>query len=165
MIKYSVHENVIREYQMMKKAGFIERDGLSALDEDGVPREMISLHIQGNTYGIRAEELVRVITGTIMARIERIEHNWKASIGGYAGKVQVSKSGKALNIELTDGNRYTISLDSVHRVFVKRDRFAPIVEIPSVTSYIINKNHRITEFCEVTTYPRTLYEQGSQITA
>lgn len=150
---------------MMKKAGYIERGGLSALDEDGVPREMIGLHIHGITYGIRADALIQVITGAVNARIERIERNWKDYMGGYAGRVQVSKSGKALNIDLSRGDRYTVSLDSVRRVMVKRERFAIIVEIPAGIPIMMKKNRLITEFGELSHHPCTPYDLSGEIAA
>lgn len=151
---------------MMKKAGYIERSGLLALDEEGVPREMICLHIQGKQFGVRADTLVRLVTGAAPAAyIERIEKNWQAYIGAYAGKVRVSKSGKALNIEFADGNRYTLSIGAVHRVIVKRDRFASIVEIPVEVPCIINKNHLITEFGVVSPCPRSQYQLSREIAA
>jgi uncharacterized protein YaiE (UPF0345 family) len=150
---------------MMKKAGYIERGGLSALDEEGVPREMIGLHIQGTTYGIRADALIGVITGAMTARIERIERNWKEYMGGYAGRVQVSKSGKALNIELSKGNRFTVSLDSVRRVMVKRERFATIVEIPAGIPFIMKKNRLITEFGELSHHPCPPFDLSGEIAA
>ncbi|MDD1711794.1 MAG: hypothetical protein LUQ69_01340 [Methanoregulaceae archaeon] len=148
---------------MMKKAGYIERGGLSALDEDGIPREMISLSIHGTIYGIRAEALIRVITGAMNARIERIERNWKECVGGYAGRVRVSKSGKALNIELSAGCRYTVSLDSVRRVMVKRERFATIVEIPAGIPSVMKKNHLITEFGEFSHHPCTSFDLSGEV--
>lgn len=150
---------------MMKKAGYIERGGLSALDEDGVPREMIGLHIHGTTYGIRADALIRAITGAMHARIERIERNWKEYVGGYAGRVQVSKSGKALNIDLSGGERYTVSLDSVRRVLVKRERFATIVEIPVTIPFTMKKNRLITEFGELSRHPCTTFDLSGEIAA
>jgi hypothetical protein len=150
---------------MMKKAGYIERGGLSALDEDGVPREMIGLHIHGTTYGIRADALVRVFTGATTLRIERIERNWKEYMCGFAGRAQVSKSGKALNIELSGGNRYTVSLDSVRRVIVKRERFATIVEIPDTTAFTMKKNRLITEFGDLSRHSCTPFDLSGEIAA
>jgi uncharacterized protein YaiE (UPF0345 family) len=150
---------------MMKKAGYIERGGLTALDEDGVPREMIGLHIHGTSFGIRADALIRVITGAMNARIERIERNWKEYMGGYAGNVRVSKSGKALNIDLFGGNRYTVSLDSVRRVMVKRERFATIVEIPAGIPSTMKKNRLISEFGELSHHSYTPFDISGEIAA
>jgi hypothetical protein len=157
--------DIIRDRKMMKKAGYIERCGSSALDEHGVPCEIIAFHIQGATFGVRSDALIGAVTGGTAARIERIQRNWKDYMEGYAGRVQVSKSGRALNIELFTGDKFTVALDAVRDVIVKRARFATIVQIPDRSLFAPQKDHRITEFGEIAPHSYQAFEIFGKLTA
>jgi hypothetical protein len=157
--------DIVRDRKMMKKAGYIERCGWAALDEHGVPCEIIALHIQGATFGVRSDALIGAVTGGIAARIERIQRNWKDYMEGYAGRVMVSKSGRALNIEFFSGDKFTVSLDAVRDVIVKRARFATIVQIPDRSLFAPQKDHRITEFGEISPHSCQAFEISGKLTA
>lgn len=115
---------------MMRKAGFLERNGRTALDEDGTPCEIVEVRIAGVRYGVRASELSRAINGTVSARVERLRQNWKPYLGGISGLAIRSRSGRALNFEMISGEKFTISLDGVCAVLTRRERYAVVFAIP-----------------------------------
>ena len=66
------------------------------------PVEMLEVRIHGATlairFGSRRDALRR------NSHVERIGRNWMDYIGGLAGLAQISKSGKAINIDLVCGD-------------------------------------------------------------
>lgn len=132
---------------MMQKAGYIRRSGWSAIDNSGIPWEILEVRIHGATLAIRYQDLVKVLSGGMAARVERIGRNWMDYFGGLAGLAQVSKSGKAVNINLLCGDMFTVSLDSLRAVIEKQERFATVAEIPMKSDSFV-KNRLISEFSE-----------------
>jgi len=147
---------------MMQKAGYIRRCGWSAIDNSGVPWEMLEMRIHGATLAIRYADLVEVLSGGMAARVERIGRNWMDYIGGLAGLAQISKSGKAINIELICGDRFTVSLESLRAVIDKQERYAAVAEVPSKIRESFVKNRLISEFSglEGRTYNMPEMENG-----
>jgi hypothetical protein len=131
---------------MMQKAGYIRRNGWSAIDNAGVPWEMLEVRIHGATLAIRFEDLVEMLSGGIAARVERIGRNWMDYIGGLAGLARISKSGKAINIDLVCGDRFTVSLESVRAVIDRKERHAAVAEVPSQARAPSVRNRLISEF-------------------
>jgi hypothetical protein len=121
---------LVVEQKMMQKAGYLERNGRSALDDEGIPCEIVEIRIHGARYGIRVGELRRALNGGVSVRMERLRQNWKPYLGGIAGLIERSRSGRALNIEMIGGARFTLSLDSVCSVLSRKERFASVFEIP-----------------------------------
>ncbi len=124
---------------MISKAGYFQQNGYAALDDEGKPEHIAELNIHGTKYGIRIEELKEALYGRNPARVERVFQNWQQYLGGIAGLARISRSGKALNIELVEGGRYTVALDSLVSALSRRGVYASVGEIPeTVTSWDIS---------------------------
>lgn len=132
---------------MMKNAGYLQLNRHPVLDEDGTPVEILELYLYGTRLCIRVRDLRNALRYGMPARVEKIRRNWMAYIGGSAGQAQVSKSGKALNIELRNGERFTVALDSLHAVLCSRERYASVAVLPAVMNGHIARNRRITDYC------------------
>jgi hypothetical protein len=115
---------------MIPKAGYIQQNRYAALDDEGMPNQIAELNIHGIKYGIRLDELKEALYGRHPARVERVFQNWQQYLGGIAGLARISRSGKALNIELIEGGRFTISLDSLVSALSRRGMYASVGEIP-----------------------------------
>ncbi|MDD1718455.1 MAG: hypothetical protein LUQ25_00215 [Methanoregulaceae archaeon] len=115
---------------MMKKAGYLERNGRMALDDEGKPCEIVEIRIDGSRFGIRVPEMRRAIRGELSVRVERLHQNWKPYLGGIAGLAHRSRSGRALNVEMIGGDAFTLSIDAVCAVLSRKERFASVFEIP-----------------------------------
>jgi RNase P/RNase MRP subunit p29 len=134
---------------MMKNAGYLQLNRRPVLDEDGIPRDILELYLYGTRLCIRVHELRNALRSGVSARVEKIQRNWMAYIGGDAGHAQISKSGKALNIELRNGERFTVALDSLHAVLCSRERYASVAALPSVNTGPDARNRLITDYCPV----------------
>ena len=119
---------------MISKAGYFQQNGYAALDDEGMPNQIAELNIHGTKYGIRLDELREALYGRHPARVERVFQNWQQYLGGIAGLARISRSGKALNIELVEGGRYTVSLDSLVSALSRRGMYASVGEIPEPVS-------------------------------
>jgi RNase P/RNase MRP subunit p29 len=135
---------------MMKNAGYIQLNRRPVLDEDGVPLDILELYLYGTRLCIRVNELRNALRSGVSARVEKIQRNWMAYTGGNAGHAQISKSGKALNIEIRNGERFTVALDSLHAVLCSRERYASVAVLPSVMTGPDARNRLITDYCPVT---------------
>lgn len=136
---------------MLEKAGFMQKAKSVTIDEEGNPTEIIELVLDGNRFGISLEDLKRAIKGKISARTFRLRINWKQYVSTTAGLAYLSCSGKALNIELIDGNRYTVSLDSLKSLLCRRSSYAPVARLPMSSSIkyptIIGDYQRVLATC------------------
>jgi len=119
---------------MISKAGYFQQNGYVALDDEGLPTQIAELNIHGTKYGIRLDELKDALIGHHPARVERIFQNWQQYLGGIVGLAHISRSGKALNIELVEGGRFTVSLDSLVSALSRRGVYASVGEIPEPVS-------------------------------
>src|SRR5512136_1828534 len=115
---------------MMEKAGYLQRTGCRAFDNDGHSHEVLDLHICGARYAVRRSDLVRGISGRTLIQVEELTRNWEYYLGMTSGLAQVSVSGKALNIDLFGAGSYTLSLNTLRAVLFGRERLAVIVRIP-----------------------------------
>jgi hypothetical protein len=135
---------------MMKNAGYLQLNRRPVLDEDGIPLDILELYIYGTRLSVRVNELRTALRSGVSARVEKIQRNWMAYIGGIAGYAQISKSGKALNIELRNGERFTVALDSIHAVLCSRERYASVAALPSTGMTGSNaRNRLITDYFPV----------------
>jgi hypothetical protein len=64
------------------------------------------------------------------ARVERLRRNWRYYLDGVEGVAELSRSGKAVNIELFAAERYTISLRALRSVLSGEGRYAMVAEVP-----------------------------------
>jgi len=121
------------------------------IDEEGLPTEIVELVLDGKRFGIMMEDLSKAIRGKISARTFQLRINWKQYVSATAGLAYLSYSGKALNIELMDGSRYTVSLDSLKSLLCKRSSYAPVARLPmsSAIKYpsILGDSQRILATC------------------
>jgi hypothetical protein len=134
---------------MMKRAGYVQVNRRPVLSEEGVPLGILELHIYGARLCIRLGELREALYNGSVARVERIQWNWMAFIGARAGAAQVSKSGRALNIDLFNGERFTLALDSLQAVISCREKFASVAVLPPRFPENATRNRRITDYCPV----------------
>lgn len=130
----------------MQRAGYLTRDGKKVLDSDGVPCEILELHIFGARLCMLIDEVKGAIQRGTPAAVVRIKQNWMEYLGGKAGNAQVSRSGKALNIELVNGDRFTLSLDCLSEVLNYRERCARIMELSPQLPQETPRNRLITDF-------------------
>ncbi|WP_373838488.1 hypothetical protein [Methanospirillum sp.] len=136
---------------MLEKAGYMQKAKTVTIDEDGLPTEIIELVLEGKRFGIVMEDLKCAIRRRISARTFRLRINWKQYVSTTAGLVYLSYSGKALIIELIDGTRYTVSLDSLKSLMCRRSSYAPVARLPMSSaikySSISGDNQRILATC------------------
>lgn len=148
----------------MQRAGYLTRDGKKVLDSDGIPCEILELTIFGARLCMLIDEVKRSIQRGTPAAVVRIKQNWMEYLGGKAGNAQVSRSGKALNIELVNGDQFTLSLDSLIEVTNYRERYARIMELSPLPPQETARDRLITDF----TMPLQSYyssETADQMTA
>ena len=130
----------------MQRAGYLTRDGKKVLDGEGIPREVLELNIFGARLCILIDDLHIALQRGTPARVERIKANWMEYLGGQAGIAHPSRSGKALNIELVNGDRYTLSLESIREVLGYRERIARIMELPPLPQHEGARDRLITDY-------------------
>jgi hypothetical protein len=118
---------------MMEKAGYLQRTGIRALDNDRVMHEVIEIHIHGLRYALRRDGLAGAITGRVFVQVEELTHNWNYYLGSTCGLAQISMSGKALNLDLFNEGCFTVSLRALRNVMYGKDRYAFIMKIPEQT--------------------------------
>jgi hypothetical protein len=136
---------------MMKNAGYIQLNRRPVLSEEGVPLELLELHVFGTRLCIRLGELRQVLYHGSLAGVERIQWNWMAYVGSRAGIAHISKSGRALNIELFNGERFTLALDSLQAVLSCREKFATVAVLPPKILANGARDRRLTEYEPVQT--------------
>jgi hypothetical protein len=114
----------------MENVGYILMDRLRVLDGEGNEEEVLSLNIRGMRFGIRTSEMGDLLGDGDPARVERLRRNWRYYLDGVEGVAEVSRSGKAVNIELFAAERYTISLRALRSVLSGESRYAMVAEVP-----------------------------------
>ena len=134
---------------MMKNAGYLQLNRRPVLDEEGIPQDVLELYLYGTRLWIRINELRKALRSGLSVNVERIQRNWMAYIGKSAGHARISKSGKALNIDLSNGERFTVSLDSLHAVLCSRERYASIAVLPAPGTGQIVQNRKITDYSQL----------------
>jgi hypothetical protein len=114
----------------MENVGYILMDRSRVLDGEGNEEEVLSLSIRGMRFGVRTTEMEGLLEGGAQARVERLRRNWRFYLDGIEGVAEVSRSGKAVNIELFATDRYTISLRALRSVLSGESRYAMVAEVP-----------------------------------
>lgn len=130
----------------MKQAGYIQLNRRPVLGEDGAPLDILELHICRIRLCIRIHEIRAAVSKGTSARVEKLKWNWMAYTGGTVGCAQVSKSGKALNIDLHNGERFTLALDALHAVISCRERYASVAALPPRILPVEVRNRLITDY-------------------
>ena len=114
----------------MENVGYILMDRLKVLDGEGNEEEVLSLNIRGRRFGIRTADMKDLLGGEARARVERLRRNWRNYLDGVEGVAEVSRSGKAVNIELFATERYTIALRALRSVLSGESRYAMVAGVP-----------------------------------
>ena len=130
----------------MENVGYILMDRARVLDGEGGEEEVLSLNIRGVRYGIRTSDMEALLAGGGAGRVERLRRNWRYYLDGVEGVAELSRSGKAVNLELFGSRslepsglrnigfftseRYTISLRALQAVFSGGSRYAMVAEVP-----------------------------------
>jgi hypothetical protein len=147
----ALYTSFLREYPwqmktvMITKAGYLKQTGFAAIDDEGSPQEIVELMIYGAKFAIRQEELRDTLERHQTSRIEKIFQNWQRYLGGIAGLVRLSQSGRALIIEMVDGGRFTVPVDAVYSALCRRESFAPVGELPGPVSGWTGRGRRLAE--------------------
>jgi len=130
----------------MENVGYILMDRARVLDGEGGEEEVLSLNVRGIRFGIRTSDMDGLLAGGATARVERLRRNWRYYLDGVEGVAELSRSGKAVNIELSGSRglepsgvrkpgfftseRYTVSLRALRAVFSGESRYAMVAEVP-----------------------------------
>jgi hypothetical protein len=130
----------------MENVGYILMDRSRVLDGDGNEEEVLSLSIRGRRFGIRAMEMKALLGGGDPARVERLRRNWRFYLDGVEGVAELSRSGKAVNLELYSSRSlepsglrsvglsgsewYTVSLRALRSVLSGESRYAMVAGVP-----------------------------------
>jgi hypothetical protein len=130
---------------MITKAGYLKQTGFAAIDDEGSPQKIVELMIYGSKFAIRQGELRDTLERHQTSRIEKIFQNWQQYLGGIAGLVRLSQSGRALIIEMVDGGRFTVPVDAVYSALYRRESFAPVGELPGPVSGLMVRGRRLAE--------------------
>lgn len=115
---------------MMARTGFVQKGRESAADPRGKFWDILEFTISGGKYAVRMRDLPMAIQGKSFARIEGLERHRGLHLTGICGLAWLSSSGRAFNIELNDGERYTVPLILLRAVLHWRKRSAPVAKIP-----------------------------------
>ena len=118
----------------MEKAGYLQKTGYKAFDNQGRLHDVIELHIISVRYAIRRSDLANAISGHVLVQVEELTHNWNYYLGATSGLAQVSVSGKALNIDIFNEGSFTVSLRALGSVMYGKERHAFIMKIPEQVS-------------------------------
>lgn len=124
---------------MMKKAGYLRRSRHITKDYEGHEFWILELVIRGKRFALRTVEVRQALAGSFPARLEYLHQNWGQYTEGLAGYASLSHSRRALNISLSSGEGYTISVQSVQRALASPDYFASVASIKTKPT-----NHQIS---------------------
>jgi hypothetical protein len=130
----------------MENVGYILMDRSRVLDGEGNEEEVLSVSIRGIRFGIRVAEMEALLEGGGPARVERLRRNWRFYLDGVEGVAELSRSGKAVNlelyssrslepsglrsIELSASEFYTIALRALRSVLSHESRYAMVAGVP-----------------------------------
>jgi len=117
--------------------GYIRRSRATALDEHGVPIEVLELHLPGSTYAVRSDELRSALRGSFSARVFHVKRNWHTYLCGTFGICNLSLTKRAMNLTLFDGTRYTVSVRSLKSA-LSSSRYASVA---SLSTESVSLNH------------------------
>ena len=94
----------------MEKAGFLAVNNYNAVDSNGTGCTIVTCMLCGTRFAVRVGELRQACVGIVSARVEPLRNRQGQVLLGSAGTISLSRSGKALNIELVNGDRFTVSV-------------------------------------------------------
>ncbi|HDQ07564.1 MAG TPA: hypothetical protein ENN44_02105 [Methanoculleus sp.] len=114
----------------MEKAGFLAVNRYNAVDANGDECTILTCTLCGTRFGVRVGEVSQACGGLLSARVEPLRNRQGQVLLGSAGTMTLSRSGKALNIELVNGDRFTVSLSAVRELLAQRRSYCRIVRIP-----------------------------------
>jgi hypothetical protein len=114
---------------MTQKAGFIQRYRCYAYDEQGYPCQIVELTLHGVRYGIRDGEARRALAGRGAARVMSLRQDWQQYLDGAVGRAERFGNARGLIIELTTGERFSVSAESLREVLSRRRAYASVIEI------------------------------------
>jgi len=115
---------------MLKKAGYVQTRHKLIRDCDNRENSIVEVLIHGTKFGIRLPELYQAMAGIRAGRIEPIRTTAEQYMCGTAGTVFSSSSGRAVNITLNNGDRFTVSVHSLRKVIAQSIRYAPLYVVP-----------------------------------
>jgi len=124
----------------MENVGYILTDRQGVLDGEGEEEEVLFLSIRGRRLGIRTVEMQGLLDTGSPARVERLRRNWRYYLDGVEGVAEISRSGKAVNIEISATERYTVSLRALRSVLSGESRYAMVAEVPGEGSRLIARH-------------------------
>jgi hypothetical protein len=128
----------------MDNVGYILMDGSRVLDGEGNEEEVLSLSIRGMRFGVRASDMEDLLGAGTQARVERLRRNWRYYLGGVEGVAELSRSGKAVNIELFEREMYTVSLRALRSVLSGESRYAMVAEVPGERGRPVSRRSQVT---------------------
>jgi len=111
---------------MLKKAGYVQTGRRVICDCEGHENSIIEVIIHGTRFGVRLPELYQAMAGIRSGRIEPIRNSGDVHLCGTAGQVFCSASGRAVNIELNNGDQFTVSVRSLRYVLTHYGKYAPL---------------------------------------
>jgi len=111
---------------MMKKAGYLRRSRCTTKDGKGHEFWILELVIREKRFAIRTTDARQALFGSFPARLEYLHQNWGQYTKGLAGYASLSHSRRALNITLSSGEHYTVSVQSVQRALAIPDYYASV---------------------------------------
>jgi len=114
----------------MEKAGFLAVNKYHAVDSEGAECRILTCTLCGTRFAVRVTEVLQACGGRVSARVEPLRNCQSQTLLGSAGIMVLSRSGKALNIELVNGDRFTVSLSGVRELLSGRRSYCHIVQIP-----------------------------------
>lgn len=116
---------------MFRKAGHIRRKRNGATDAYGVQHDILTLSIDGQNYALKINDLMQVLYINLSASIERIKFHWQDYLEEAVGTTYLSRSGKAVILELFTGQRYCIPTNDIRAVVKGLSGYAIISGIPA----------------------------------
>ena len=118
------------EEPIMEKIGSLAINKYTAVDMRGAECRIFTCTLSGTRFAVRIGEVQQACGGIAAARVEPLRNRCGQHLLGSAGVMTLSRSGKALNIELVNGDRFTISLYAVRELLARRRTHCTIVRIP-----------------------------------
>lgn len=114
---------------MMKRAGYLRRSRYTTKDYEGREFWILELLIRGKRFAIRVVDARQALAGSFPARVEYLHQDWGQYTEGLAGYASLSHSRRALNITLSSGEGYTISVRSVQQALATPDYYASVASM------------------------------------
>ena len=114
---------------MLVNAGYISRNLTMAMDSGGCMCPVIECIIHGTKFGIRIENIRRVINSNHAAPIEKMRPSYTPRLEIAVGYAVISKKGRAVNLFIEEWGCFTVSLASLRSILSGSKSYARIAEI------------------------------------